>query len=496
MKYTHDDSFVNLDDEFDESDKFEGPVENEEVVNGGISTPVKDTRKKVWRRTGNGQWQGERGLELRENEDFGGSGLYLLKRRSGKRLTGFEEADLIRAYRAGDKSAGDRLVESLLWLVRGIAGNQKERGKLKYNRAFYGPSFDDRVAAGIAGLVNAIEGYSFSRNTRLSTCARWWIMKSIGEECERWRYRGMGGQTRADRYLFSHSGAEAEEVLAHAHCSLESAQQAIDRLDFKEMPYNSTEGSNDDVGGQSICRRDSITGIEKKKSLVLADTYCPTKVHQQGHVVTDEDWEAIEAARSREWRGQDFYDQTVSNLREGWKGERHYGRHWRAHELNSLPEVQGYRVKYEAALKAVSRKLYTSDQAKAYRDAGAVLALRNLLPPARFLEHLTDQLDRDAARRLRQIGRNAYAHELVERDHQRIAARSEESQYLYPQCRSDKEKETKHENRIRGNAPISLRSSGINRPSNPSGRTTRFDFAQLHLQTSLSQRVEGAGIVV
>ena len=29
-------------------------------------------------------------------------------------------------------------------------------------RAFYGPSFDDRVAAGIAGLMNAIEKYNLA----------------------------------------------------------------------------------------------------------------------------------------------------------------------------------------------------------------------------------------------------------------------------------------------------------------------------------------------
>jgi hypothetical protein len=484
MKYTHDDNFINLGDEFDESDRFEGPVEKDK----------KEVRKKVWRRTGNGQWEGERGLDVRENEQFTGAGLYLSKRRPGKRLSSFEEADLIRAYRAGDRSAGDRLIESLLWLVKGIAGNQKERGKLKYGRAFYGPGFDDRVAAGIAGLVSAIEKYSFSRNTRLSTCARWWIMKSIGEECERWRYRGMGGQTRADRSLFSHSG-EAEEIVAHAHCSLESAQQAIDRLDFKELPYNSTEGSNDDVGGLSICCRDSVTGIEKKKSLVLADIYCPSEVHQQGHVVTDEDWKAIKAARGREWRGQDFYDQTVSNLRDGWKGQRHYAKHWHVHELKSQPEVQGYRVKYQAALKSISRELYAADQAKAHRDAGALLTLRNLLPPQRFLEPLTDQLDQDAARRLSEIGRRAYANELVERDHRREAARSEETQYLYPRCRSQgKKREIKHErqNGIRWNAPISIRGARISGGSNGSGRTTRSNLAQLHLQARLSQRPEGA----
>ena len=86
MKYTHDDTFVNLDDELDESDRFEGPVEKDK----------KEVRKKVWRRTGNGQWEGERGLDVRYNEEFTGAGLYLSKRRPGKRLSSFEEADLLR----------------------------------------------------------------------------------------------------------------------------------------------------------------------------------------------------------------------------------------------------------------------------------------------------------------------------------------------------------------------------------------------------------------
>jgi hypothetical protein len=89
---------INLDDEFDASDRFERPVE----------TDKKEVREKVWRRTGNGQWEGERGLDDANDEQFTGAGLYLSKH-SGKRLGSFEEADLIRAYRAGDKSAGGRL---------------------------------------------------------------------------------------------------------------------------------------------------------------------------------------------------------------------------------------------------------------------------------------------------------------------------------------------------------------------------------------------------
>lgn len=222
------DNFIDSDDEFDESDRFERPIEQDK----------KEVREKVWRRTGNGPWEGERGLDQNYNEEFTGAGLDLSKRR-GKRLSSFEEADLIRAYQAGDKSAGDRLADAHLWLVRGIAGNQKKHGKLLYGRAFDGPSFDDKVAAGLVGFAIAVSKYKFSRNTRLSTYAVHWIMKSIGKECERWRYRGQGGQTRADRYLFSHTNATVEEIVGKVGCSLESAQMAIARLRMTELPYES-----------------------------------------------------------------------------------------------------------------------------------------------------------------------------------------------------------------------------------------------------------------
>jgi hypothetical protein len=318
--------FINLDDEFDESDRFEGPLE----------TDQKESREKVWRRTGSDAWEGERGLDQNYNEDFTGAGLYLSKRCSEKRLRGFEEADLIRAYRAGDKSAGDQLIRSLLWLVRGIAGNQR-----KYGRAFYGPSFDERVAAGLAGPGDAINRYDFSRNTRLSTYARWWIMKSIGEECQRWRYRGMGGQTRADRYLFSHSGAAAAEIAAKAHYSLESAERAIARLEMKEVPYEPWH-----------------------------------------HRATD--------------RAAGLYD---------CFGPRQLSRHI-FHHRPPRPE-------------------FSEPPLRDFLSAGKWPGR------SRIVDGLAEDADRRAAGRLKEIGRRAYALELVEGHHARIEARAEPKQYLY-----------------------------------------------------------------
>ena len=55
--------------------------------------------------------------------------------------------------------------------------------------------------------------------------------------------------------------------------------------------------------------------------------------------------------------------------------------------------------------------------------------------PARapdLIERAADECDRRAMRRLKLIGRRAYALELVERDRQRIAARADPEQYLYP----------------------------------------------------------------
>ncbi len=254
------DSFIDFDDELDQSDRFERPIEEGK----------KEVRQKVWRRTGNGKWGGERGLEDADNEQFAGAGLCLSRLRSTKRLRSFEEADLVRAYRAGEKAAGDRLIESLIWLVRGIAGNQP-----KYRRKFYGPSFDDKVAAGLSGAWDALQKYDLGRNTRLSTYAVHWIMKAIDEECQRWRYRGMGGQT-TDRYLFSHVGdpdIDAAKIAAKAKCSLESAEEAIARLDVKELPYDHSEKGCAENG---------------RRTLVLVERGS-VEVHPRGHIVTDED---------------------------------------------------------------------------------------------------------------------------------------------------------------------------------------------------------------
>jgi RNA polymerase sigma factor (sigma-70 family) len=51
---------------------------------------------------------------------------------------------------------------------------------------------------------------------------------------------------------------------------------------------------------------------------------------------------------------------------------------------------------------------------------------------SRLIDALAVDADKRAARRLKQIGRRAYALELVERDRKRIAARADEQQYLYP----------------------------------------------------------------
>src|SRR5262249_40420505 len=272
-----------------------------------------------------------------------------------------------------------------------------------------------------------------------STYAVHWIVKSIGEECERWRYRGTGGQTRADRYLFSHSDAEVEEVAAKAHCSPESAEQAIARLEMTELPYDTTESGKEDAYRP-----------DEKQALVLAETYCPKEVHPRGGIVNDRDWEAIKSARAREWCGQDFYDQTVSNLREGWRGEKHYAKHWHSHELKTEPET----------LKTISRKLYAGDQAKAHRDASALLALRNHHDPyperlaakrkwrsgqpawrdlilqnrwpgwSRIVDKLAEDADQRAWRRLKEIGRREYALELVAKD-RRKPSRADYPDHLF-----------------------------------------------------------------
>lgn len=92
-----------------------------------------------------------------------------------RRLSWAEERDLALRGQAGDAHAVDTLVRSHLGFVIGIAR--------KYRR--YGVPMNDLVQEGVIGLIRAIRKFDPSRDSRLSTYARWWIRAAIQEHVVR-----------------------------------------------------------------------------------------------------------------------------------------------------------------------------------------------------------------------------------------------------------------------------------------------------------------------
>ena len=68
---------------------------------------------------------------------------------------------LIEAYREGDESARDRLVERYMPLVRSLAGRYAGRGEPQ----------EDLVQVGSIGLLLAIERFDTSRSVQFTTYA-------------------------------------------------------------------------------------------------------------------------------------------------------------------------------------------------------------------------------------------------------------------------------------------------------------------------------------
>jgi RNA polymerase primary sigma factor len=95
--------------------------------------------------------------------------LYLQEIGSTPLLSACEERDLASRIAAGDRDARDQLVRANLRLVVSIA--QKYLGK--------GLSMQDLIEEGNLGLLQAVQRFDPSRNTRFSTYAIHWIRQAI-----------------------------------------------------------------------------------------------------------------------------------------------------------------------------------------------------------------------------------------------------------------------------------------------------------------------------
>jgi RNA polymerase sigma factor (sigma-70 family) len=139
------------------------------------------------------------------------------------------------------------------------AGLEREFRALVHKIAgkFYGPRYEDRVQAGWIGFWEAVRDFAPNATNRLSTFAFKRIEKAVREECRQFYYQGQTEESRADKWLFSHPGATADEVVSGtaadaAPASRAAADAAVVRQAGLacDIPYDTTEpGFEDDEVG-------------------------------------------------------------------------------------------------------------------------------------------------------------------------------------------------------------------------------------------------------
>ena len=174
------------------------------------------------------------------------------RRWDGPTLDARTERELIRKAKSGDETAKQKLLEAFHRFVLSIASKHS------------GPPFNDLMAAGLVGFVEAINRFNENRGCRLSTYARRWIEKHVRLAVKDWRREGASGETRQDRYIFSNPRATAEEVVA-AGGTLADAERAIARLDAGHESYDTSEAAFDED--------DSYTGPQVATSHEMARAF-------------------------------------------------------------------------------------------------------------------------------------------------------------------------------------------------------------------------------
>src|SRR5437660_4534211 len=160
-------------------------------------------------------------------------------------LTAQEERQLARRVQEGDTSARDHMIRANLRLVVSIAQRYTGRGL----------SLCDVIAEGNLGLMNAVNRFDPTRNTRFSTYATFWIKQSIRQGLIK-----TGTTIRIPNYMvqllnkWRQATARLQEKLGRTPAPQEVADQlrlSKKRLQFVQqaLRINSAAPQCDDAGG-------------------------------------------------------------------------------------------------------------------------------------------------------------------------------------------------------------------------------------------------------
>jgi len=124
-----------------------------------------------------------------------------------------EDAALVLLAKSGDPKAQRQLVANYSRLIRGYAGRRRIGHSFRRgNKEFTNEGFDDLIGRGFEALWRAVLTYKSSMGP-FSAYARVCISGQMSEESKAFIKRGLTGETRLDRWLFSHPRATPAELV-------------------------------------------------------------------------------------------------------------------------------------------------------------------------------------------------------------------------------------------------------------------------------------------
>lgn len=148
------------------------------------------------------------------------------------------ERDLARRWIAGDKRAGQKLIEACLPFVVSIA--------LEYRR--WGVPLEDIVQQGNLGLLKAADKFDPGRDCRLATYAAYWIRAEIREYVVRaFRVVRLGttkGERRALRTYRKTKTTDPAVLAQESGLSEERVRLLLPLLSSREMSLDATTAEN------------------------------------------------------------------------------------------------------------------------------------------------------------------------------------------------------------------------------------------------------------
>jgi RNA polymerase sigma-32 factor len=175
------------------------------------------------------------------SSDFEGAALRAYRESLASRspLDRETERDLARRWRAGDKRAGERIVEACLPFVFTIA--------LEYRR--WGVPLEDVVQQGNIGLLRAAHKFDPERECRLATYAAYWVRAEIREYVVKAFRVVRLGTTKAERRALRAYRTTRETCPAKlaeiSGLSQERVERLLPLLRGREM---SLDAQHDDLG--------------------------------------------------------------------------------------------------------------------------------------------------------------------------------------------------------------------------------------------------------